>query len=335
MSESKKKQVAVLGAGSWGTALAVHLVRAGYDVSLWGKDETVLAQISNGQNITYLAGCAFQEIPKCSSDLAKTLQNVSMVVLAVPSTAIREICTNQEMQTLPPKTLIVSAAKGLEEHSHKRVSEVIQETLPQTLVGVLSGPSFAREVLEKKPTAATIAAANSETAELAAEFFHHCYFRAYTSTDLIGVEYGGALKNVLALAIGIADGMQTGLNTRAALITRGLAELGRFVEKLGGKQRTVVGLSGLGDLLLTATGDLSRNRQVGLRLGQGEKLEDILKQLGQVAEGVRTAFVAKEIADKYGIDAPIVQETYNVVSGKSSPKDSLKALLERDQKQEE
>lgn len=329
------KRVAVLGAGSWGTALAVHLVRAGYLVTLWGKSEEVLKQVEKGENKTYLAGSAFTEIPQCSADLSRALADVSMVVLAVPSGAIREICSRSEMQRLADRTLIISAAKGLEENSHKRVSEVIQEALPQLQVAVLSGPSFAREVLEKKPTAATIAAGTSEIAERAAEFFHYCYFRAYTSTDLVGVEYGGALKNVLALAIGIADGMQTGLNTRAALITRGLAELGRFVEKLGGKQRTVVGLSGLGDLLLTATGDLSRNRQVGIRLGQGEKLDDILKQLGQVAEGVRTAFVAKEIADKYGIDAPIVQETYNVVSGKSSPKDSLKALLERDQKQEE
>ncbi len=332
MTSSTKQKVAVLGAGSWGTALAVHLVRAGHQVCLWGIEQAVLADIAAGENKKYQPGARFSHCPETSLDFETAVRDAALVVFAVPSGAFREVASKLAKHF--SGQLVISVAKGLEEGSEKRLSEVLKEVLPQAAVGVLSGPSFAREVLEKRPTAVTVAAADLGNAKRMASFFHYEYLRIYTSTDIAGVEYAGALKNVLALAIGVADGMEMGLNARAALITRGLAELGRFIEQLGGKRETVTGLSGLGDLLLTATGDLSRNRQVGMRLGKGENLNGILSDIGQVAEGVKTARVAEKLAKRFGIEAPIVSETNKILDGTQSAKDAVFSLLSRAQKNE-
>ncbi len=300
-------RIAVLGAGAWGSALASHLEKAGNKVILWDKDEPNLEEI---------------------------IKRSELVVFAVPSHAMREV-SQLSKAYISPELLVVSVAKGLEQKTTKTMSEVLCEELghPERIT-VLSGPSFAKEVKEGLPTAVTIAGETEEAARKAASYFHFDNFRVYTSIDVVGVELGGVLKNIIALAVGIVDGVGMGHNARAALITRGLAEMQRLVIKLGGQPLTVTGLSVLGDLLLTSTGDLSRNRQVGLRLGKGEKLEDILKSLGQVAEGVTATAVALELAKKHSISVPIITEVDKVLSGKSSIDDAVKSLLNREPKAE-
>ncbi len=325
----KTKTVTVLGAGSWGTALAHHLTGCGSRVTLWGNDQNILQQIkTERKNRRFFGEALLAAGIYCEGDLSAAVKGASLIVVAVPSHAVRSVCADLRGK-ISSESIIVSTAKGLEEWSIKTMSQVIEEELGPVKKAVLSGPSFAKEVLLGLPTAVTMAAADLETCEQVAKYFRNDYFRVYTTTDVIGVEFGGAIKNVIAIASGVVDGVNLGANARAALITRGLSEMQKLVQALGGDPRTVSGLSGLGDLLLTSTGDLSRNRQVGIRLAKGETLEEIIKSLGQVAEGVATTHKILELANAKGVSMPIVEEIAKLLSGKTTAKGAALALLSR------
>ncbi len=330
-----KKKVAVLGAGSWGTALAHHLSRSDSDVLLWGRDEEVLRSIEEKQiNPRYFPDTPLRATLTTTTSLDAAVKGRELVVIAVPSSSVRSVA-EEVSRFLDPSSLVVSTAKGLESSSQKTMQEVLVEELGSAeRITVLGGPSFALEVLQDLPTAVVIAGKDSTHTQRAADIFHSGNFRVYTSADVIGVELGGAVKNVIALAAGVVDGIGMGNNARAALITRGIAEIQRLVHALGGDRNTVSGLSGLGDLLLTSTGDLSRNRRVGLRLGQGESLDEILKDLGQTAEAVQTAANLRELAARYKVNVPIVEQVEAILSGSVSVAEAMKTLLSRERTSE-
>ncbi|HQH26455.1 MAG TPA: NAD(P)H-dependent glycerol-3-phosphate dehydrogenase [Oligoflexia bacterium] len=332
---AEKTKAAVIGCGSWGTALAHHLAVAGCDVVLSGNEPDVLKAVAEKhENAKYFPGEILHPELKTSDDQLVAARGAQLVVFAVPSFAMRS-CASVIKRVLEKKACVVSVAKGLESASLKTMSQVLLEELPQGQpVAVLSGPSFALEVLRGLPTAVTVAAHTHDTARKAGKFFHYAYFRVYTSTDVVGVELGGAIKNVIAVAAGVVDGLGMGNNARAALITRGIVEMQRIILACGGDARTVAGLSGLGDLLLTATGDLSRNRRVGLGLGRGEKLSDIVSRLGQVAEAVETTGKALELARRHNIQAPIIEQIDAIIAGRATPGEAVKNLLSREQRAE-
>lgn len=330
-----KVEAAVLGAGSWGTALAQILARRGHSVRLWGRETEIIDEVnSKHSNELYFPGITLHQAVRGFHSAEEAVKGAAAVIIVVPSVAVREVA-HKIREAVEPGAIVISAAKGLEGDTLKTMSAVIEEELgSKARVAVLSGPSFAAEVIREYPTAVAVASRNPEVAKLAADLVHQDVFRAYTSTDTIGVEIGGAVKNVIALAVGVVDGVGMGLNARAGLITRGLAEIQRLVVALGGQRHTVSGLSGLGDLLLTATGDLSRNRQVGLRLGRGEKLEEIIESLGQVAESVVTAPKALELARRHHVDAPLTEEIVRVLNGEHGIKEAVRVILSRAQKDE-
>jgi glycerol-3-phosphate dehydrogenase (NAD(P)+) len=327
---TERKKVAVLGAGSWGTALAHHLCRAGHETLLWGRDIEVLESIAAAHvNPHYLPDLELHPALKTEREIGRALTGRDCIVFAVPSNSLHEVLLLAK-STITPDQLIISTAKGLEDGTLRPMSAVLEHELSATAgIAVLSGPSFAREVVLGRPTAVTMAARSVETAAKAASYFHMDYFRIYTSSDIVGVEYGGLLKNVIALACGVVEGMGMGENARAALLTRGLLEMQRLTQALGGEPATVTGLSGLGDLILTATGNLSRNRRVGLLLGQGQQLPEIIAGLGQVAEAVRVAPMAAELARRHQVRAPIIEEVDKILSGQSSVQESVRKLLSR------
>ncbi len=324
------KKISVLGSGSWGTALANHLSLSGHDVSIWGLVASDLDSINQKNlNPTYFPDVILSKSLKAEADIKKAVSGAELIVFSVPSGAMRDVA-EQVKGDISKKALIVNTAKGLEANTLKRMSEVLEESCSNVSgVATLSGPSFAYEVIRNQPTAVTVASKAQSVADEVASIFHNRHFRVYTSTDVVGVDLGGALKNVVALAVGISDGKNLGDNCRAALITRGLAEMSRLIVALGGQEHTVLGLSVLGDLLLTCTGDLSRNRQVGLALGRGEKLEQILSDLGQVAEGVKTTPKVLELGTKNGVDMPITEELNAILAGKHDVNTALEALLSR------
>lgn len=330
------RRVAVLGSGSWGTALAHHVRRAGAEVTLWGRDEAVLRGVAErGENPEYLKGRSLAKGIIAETDLAKAVTEKDLIIVAVPASALRKVLSPVSAILKSSGVLMLSGIKGLEAESFKTATQVIADEIGgRERVAALGGPSFAAEVVEGFPTAVTIAAYDLETAKTIRSFLHFGNVRVYTSTDVIGVELGGAVKNVIALATGLVDGVGMGHNARAALITRGLAEIQNLVVAMGGDPRTIAGLAGLGDLLLTAVGDLSRNRQVGLRLGKGEKLADITASLGEVAEGVRSTHLVLELAKAHGVSMPIVEQTDAVLLGSRSVADAVGALLAREPKEE-
>ncbi|MCL4128472.1 UNVERIFIED_CONTAM: hypothetical protein GTU68_029425 [Idotea baltica] len=329
------KKVAVIGSGSWGTALAHQLRTRGNDVLLYGRDASLLDAISsNRENTTYLPGVQLAEGIRTTTSIEDVSKDSELIVFAVPSSILREVAASLT-SPLPKSTLVVSGIKGLEQNTLLRPSEILRESLgTEVSIAVIAGPSFAKELIKGSPTAVTIAAETEEIAEKVRAYFHGGNLRTYTSVDIVGAELGGVVKNVIALACGILDGMGFGDNARAALLTRGLAEMQDLALSSGANPRTLVGLSGLGDLLLTAVGDLSRNRQVGLRLGRGEKLEHIVSDLGQVAEGVRSAEVLLSIAKAKGVEMPIVAETVSVLQGKHSVQQAAERLLSREPRSE-
>lgn len=326
----EKSSVAVLGAGSWGTALAQHLDRVGHEVTIWGRDKEVLDSIAKShRNPHYFPDLPLSEKIRAEPDLAKAVAGKSLIVFAVPSDAMHEVAKAAK-SNIQKGAVLCSTAKGLEDGTLKPMSDVLTaEFGPDAKVCVLSGPSFAKEVLVGLPTAVTMAAKNLDIAAEGAAYFHIDHFRVYTTDDVIGVEFGGVVKNVIALAIGLVEGMGMGANARAALLTRGLLEMQRLTLALGGQPVTITGLSGLGDLFLTATGDLSRNRQVGLRLGRGEKLADILESLGQVAESVKATPKVAAIAKRFNVKTPIIEEVDKILTGESKVEDSVRRLLAR------
>jgi len=305
-----------LGAGAWGTALANVLAEKGDDVVLWARNADVVTQVNvRHENERYLPGAKLPATLSATPDLAGALAGATMVVFVAPSHATREVA-KLAAPSLPKDVPIVSATKGIENESLMFMDEVLRDELPRHAhehVAFLSGPSFAKELANHHPTAVVIASKSSAACEVVMRRFHTPYLRTYASEDVIGVECGGALKNVIAIAAGAADGLGFGHNTRAALVTRGLAEVARVSVARGGSPLTLAGLAGMGDLVLTCNGELSRNRTVGVELGKGRKLAEILASLGHVAEGVKTAKSANDLAKKLGVDLPITSEIYKIL----------------------
>lgn len=324
--------VTVLGAGSWGTTLAGLLADKGLDVTLWAREDEVCSSInSQHENTVFLPGVALPESLKASGSLKEALFGASLVVSVVPTQYLRAVL-EEAREFVSPEVLVVSATKGIEISSLRTPSGIISEVLGPGGFGelaVLSGPSFAKEVAKKLPAAVTVASVSAEAAGKTQEIFSTSYFRVYTNTDVIGVEIGGALKNVVAIASGISDGLALGLNARAALITRGLAEITRLGVSLGSNPETFYGLSGLGDLVLTCTGALSRNYTVGVEIGKGEGLDEITGKMRMVAEGVKTAEAARELGHKNGVDMPITEAVCDIIHGKKSPKEAVGELMTR------
>lgn len=324
-------KITVLGAGAWGTALAASLsARHGHEVVLWARSPDQAAELrASRSNSRYLPGITLPDALSFSADLPSVLNDADLLLAVVPSGALRPLL--REAAALGAGGLpLVWACKGFESGSRKLPHEVVaEEWSPDAPVGVLSGPSFAREVALGLPTALTLASGNQAFAHATALALHDHCLRVYASNDLAGVELGGAVKNVLAIAAGISDGMGFGHNARAALLTRGLAEIVRLGLALGGRQETFMGLAGMGDLILTCTGDLSRNRQVGLQLAEGKSLEAILRELGHVAEGVHTAREVRQLARERQIDMPISEAVYQVLYESVPPRDAVAGLLNR------
>ena len=331
-SAANPVRCAVLGAGSFGTCLAMLLAAKGYRVALWARDPALVEAINREhRNPRYLADFELDRNIQATATLGDALEGAELVLSVVPSHGTRQVWSQAAPQ-LDAGALVVSATKGIEVGTGLTVSQVLRETLPEThhpRIAVLSGPSFAREVAQRRPTSVTLACQEEAYAIAAQALISSQEFRCYSNTDVVGVELAGALKNVIALAVGFVDGMELGLNARAAIITRGLAEVTRLGVHLGAEARTFLGLSGVGDLALTCTGDLSRNRRVGLELGQGRSLDEVLGDMTQVAEGIRTTQSAWELARKSGVEMPITEQAYYVLYERKDPRHAMVDLVNR------
>jgi glycerol-3-phosphate dehydrogenase (NAD(P)+) len=332
MHAANPLRVGVVGAGSFGTCLAMLMAEQECAVELWARDAAVAEGINrHRRNPRYLTEFRLPETIHASGSLEQVLREKDVVISVVPSHGVREVW-GSAAKVPGPETLIISATKGIEIGSHKLMSQVLEEVLPpetgERLV-VLSGPSFAREIAEGRPTAVSVASANESFAIAAQAILSSARLRCYSNPDVLGVELGGALKNVVAIVVGICDGLEFGVNARAAIITRGLAEITRLGAKLGSNPLTFLGLSGLGDLVLTCTGDLSRNRRVGLAIGRGKRLEDVLAGLHEVAEGVKTTRSAWEMAQEHGVDMPITEGLYRVLYEGKDAREAAGELMVR------
>lgn len=334
------QRIAVIGAGAWGTALADSFSGIGHEVMLWVFEADLCARMaSNRENDLYLPGIALHDDLRFTSDLAEAASaGQDFLVSVMPSHVVRAVWSKLA-PSVHEETLITSATKGVEEGTLLLPTQVIAECLAGAggggrALACLSGPTFARELAERKPTAITTASDDAGAAKAIQETLAAPNFRIYTGADPVGVQLGGALKNVIALAAGIADGMELGHNARAALIVRGLAEIGRLGVAMGGRAETFAGLAGMGDLVLTCTGDLSRNRTVGVRLGKGEPLQKILESMTAVAEGVSTAPAAVGLADKFGVEMPICREVHAILFEGRNPRDAVRDLMARPLKAE-
>lgn len=324
------RTMAVIGAGSWGTALAIQLARRGNPTRLWGRDSQAVAALARERvNASYLPDCPFPPALTPEPDLDACLAGADDVLVVVPSHALRETLALLAPR-LAPAQRVLWATKGLEPETGRLPHEVAAEVLgPERAVGVLSGPSFAGEVGRGLPTAVTIAAAAAAFARDMAHAFHDGTFRVYTGSDVVGVGVGGAVKNVIAIAVGISDGLGFGANARALLITRGLSEMVRLGEPLGGRRETFMGMAGLGDLLLTCTDDQSRNRRMGLALAAGKDVAAAQAEIGQVVEGVRVAREVRRIAERHGVDMPICNQVYRVLHEGATPQEAVRVLTDR------
>ena len=333
----KKFKIAVVGAGSWGTAIADLLAYKGYQVDLWVFEKEVRDHIEKfHENKLFLPDHMLAPNLSSSNDLAGVVSDKNLIVIVVPSHVMRAV-TQKMAGHLSAGTIITSASKGIEQKTHLTMSGVIKENLPEVgadRMAVISGPSFAREVAQRMPTSVTVACRDPEIAAVVQHVFATAYFRVYTSDDVVGVELGGSVKNVIAIASGILDGLGMGLNTRAALITRGMTEVRRLGLHLGANPRTFTGLAGFGDLVLTCTGNLSRNYTVGIKLGKGKKLQQILDEMHMVAEGVKTAKSVYNFSRKLGVEMPICHEIYRILYEDLAPKEAVYRLMTRSLKQE-
>ncbi|MEW5734634.1 MAG: NAD(P)H-dependent glycerol-3-phosphate dehydrogenase [Thermodesulfobacteriota bacterium] len=332
MAYSKIERAGVVGAGSWGTALAQVLAAKGIPVSLWAREPEVARSINaEHQNPCFLRGIPLSENIVAHTELAPVCEGKDLVVMVVPSEWFRQ--TGQAAAPhIPEGAALVSATKGIEVGTRLTMAGILREVVPHVPEGnvcALSGPSFAREVAMGLPTVVTVATKDQEVAKAVQQAFAAPTFRVYTNDDLLGVELGGAVKNVMAIASGITDGLCLGANTRAALITRGLAEIRRLGVALGAKPRTFTGLAGVGDLVLTCTTDQSRNYSVGFKIGRGQKLAEILSEMKMVAEGVRNARSVYNLAQSAGVEMPIVTETYRVLYEDLDPREALFNLMTR------
>jgi len=330
-------RVGVIGAGSWGTALANLLAGKGIDVHLWIREEEVFNQIRKEHvNGAFLPGVELDPRLKPVNNFEEALYERELILMVVPSHVFREVLTHLHPY-LRDGMSFISATKGIENHSLMTMSQVAASLLPEdymTNFASIDGPSFAKEVSRKLPTAVTVACADLEHAERLQRLFNTEYFRVYVSQDVVGVQLGGALKNVIAIAAGAADGMDFGHNARAALITRGLAEITRLGVAMGANAHTFAGLAGMGDLVLTCTGDLSRNRTVGFKIGKGLSIEEITGSMNMVAEGVKTTRSTYELAKKTGVDMPITTQVYQILYEGKNPKEAVRELMGRELKAE-
>lgn len=326
------EKIAVLGAGSWGTALALVLADNGHEVALWSHRKEHAEQINRlHTNEKYLKGISIPETIEADNDLTKVVEGAKHIVLVVPTKAIREVCQDLT-KVLKQKVTITHASKGIEPESYKRVSEIIQEEIPKEYyedIVVLSGPSHAEEVSLRQPTTVTVSAEKLHVAENVQDLFINSQFRVYTSPDLVGVELGGALKNIIALGAGISDGLGYGDNAKAALITRGLAEIARLGTSMGANPLTFSGLTGIGDLIVTCTSSHSRNWRAGYKLGQGNDLDEVLEQMGMVVEGVRTTKAAYQLSKDQEVEMPITAGIYQILFEKADPRDVVDQLMTR------
>jgi len=332
---SLSNRAAVLGAGSWGTGLAVHLGGVGREVGLWGRDAALVADmVARRANPTYLPDVAFPDLVTPVADLDRALARARYVIVAVPSHGLREV-VRAAAPSVAPDAVFVSATKGLETDSMKRMSEVIRdETGDRHPVVVLSGPSFASEVASGRPTALVAASSDVAAVRAVQDEFRGASVRLYASDDVVGVELGAALKNIIAIAAGVVESLDLGHNALAALITRGLAEISRLACAMGGRRETLAGLSGLGDLVLTCTGTLSRNRHVGVELGHGRPLASVLSGMRMVAEGVRTTSAALKLGEAHDVELPIAAQMAEVLAGRRSPREAVGCLMLRPQRGE-
>lgn len=334
---SEIQNVNVIGAGSYGTSLALHIARKGYPVKIWAYEKEVVDDINNNHiNSLFLPNFKLPENLQATSDLAECVSQADMIISVMPTPHIAGIM-EQIVPHLKKYIPIVSCSKGIENSSLEIPSEIIERVIPEEYhyyLCFLSGPSFAKEVAAGLPTAVSLASKNMRLANRVQKVISDKKFRVYTTNDIVGVEFCGALKNVVAIAAGASDGLGYGFNTRAALITRGLNEITRIATKKGANPLTMLGLAGMGDLVLTCTGELSRNRTVGFKIGQGEKLEDILNSMRMVAEGVLTSQSAYQLSQKLHIENPIIEQIYHVLHEGRSPGQAVEELMTRELKTE-
>jgi len=338
MTKNSKEKIAVIGGGSWGTALADLLARNGNDTTLWVYENEIAAEMATARvNSVYLPGIRLPESLAITSSLPEALQGCTIMLLVTPVQVMRSVLS-QASAFIGPETLLVNASKGIELDSLKTVSQICSEILGPDIMRryvALSGPTFAREVAEQLPTLILAASSDESCARRVQAAVSNPTFRAYTNTDFIGAELGGAVKNVIAIAAGICDGLGFGHNARAALITRGLAEMKRLGSAMGAEAVTFAGLAGMGDLVLTCTGDLSRNRTVGYKLGQGQTLSQILSEMRMVAEGVKSAESVYRLACKLGVDMPIVEQVFRILHEDKPAREAVVELMARDLKPEQ
>jgi glycerol-3-phosphate dehydrogenase (NAD(P)+) len=331
------KRVAVIGGGSWGTALSLTLANLGHGVRLWAYEKEVVESLrTRHENELFMPGVRLPESVIPTNDLAEALAGAEVVVTAAPSHVCRTLYERM-LPHLHPEMVFVSATKGLDTERLMRMSEVFQSVAGKSFrpqLTVLSGPSFAREVAQGHPTALVVASDDREAAQLIQNEFSSRVLRLYTSSDVVGVELGGAVKNVIAIAAGVVEGLGLGHNPTAALITRGLAEMTRLACACGARRETLAGLAGMGDLVLTCTGHLSRNRTVGVELGKGRELAEIIGPMRMVAEGVKTTAATVALAARHVIEMPITQQVHRILEGQTSPRDAIRELMERTLKEE-
>jgi glycerol-3-phosphate dehydrogenase (NAD(P)+) len=331
------KRISIIGAGNWGTALAATLASLGHAVTLWAYEREVVESLqSRRENELFMPGIKLPESISATGDLAEALAGPEIVLTVMPSHVCRALY-EQMLPHLRPDMIFVSATKGLDAERLMRISEVIRGVVGGIFAPrlcALSGPSFAKEVIHGDPTAVVVASEDREAAQLVQREFSSRALRLYTSSDVVGVELGGAVKNVIAIAAGVVEGLRLGHNPTAALITRGLAEMTRLACACGARRETLAGLAGMGDLVLTCTGELSRNRTVGVELGRGRKLDDIIGSMRMVAEGVKTTTAAVALAVKHRVEMPITRQVHRILQGEVSPREAIRELMERSLKEE-
>ncbi|AFS78721.1 glycerol-3-phosphate dehydrogenase [NAD(P)+] [Gottschalkia acidurici 9a] len=329
-----KGKISVLGGGSWGTALALSLAKKGHDIDIWMRDKKQCEDMNyTRENIKYLPGVVIPNNIRATNDLEKAISNKEILISAVPTQSVRDNIKNMK-QYINKNQIIVNVSKGIEIGSLCRISEVVKEELPDNEYVVLSGPSHAEEVARDLPTTLVVASDKRKVAEYIQDIFMTPKLRVYTNPDVVGVEMGGALKNIIALGAGISDGLGYGDNTKSALMTRGITEIGRLGCKMGAREVTFAGLSGIGDLIVTCTSIHSRNRRAGILIGEGKNLDEVSTTIGMVVEGTKTTKAAYELSKKYNVEMPITQEIYNVLYSGSDVKNSVVNLMMRNKKYE-
>ncbi len=328
------EKIGVIGGGSWGTALAILLSKKNYEIDLWIRNKDQYENIRKSrENIKYLPGVVLPNNINITNDLSEALNDKDIILMAVPSHGVRETLEKGK-NDIRPDQIIVNVAKGIENDTLLRISQIVAEVLPQNNYAILSGPSHAEEVAKDIPTTVVAAAKNKKLAQYVQDIFMGPKFRVYTNPDVIGVELGGSIKNIIALGAGISDGLGYGDNTKAALMTRGIIEMGRLGEKMGAKKSTFAGLAGIGDLIVTCTSIHSRNRKAGILIGEGYTLEEAVEKVGMVVEGIKTTKSVYELSLKYNAEMPITKEIYGVLYEGKDVRNSVVNLMLRDKKHE-